>query len=158
MNMPFQQLMRNRFFAHLLIGVAVVGGASSSVAWAQFEDVSEAEEAAANKQGRRGQFEISEDTFDQWIYGGRGQAKKFRTRLDSMVSLQIEKCDQYCHLSSEQKDLLLLAASGDITRLEDQVWVVREKTADDEGSEESEEPEEAQAGMEAGADDHSADE
>ncbi len=38
------------------------------------------------------------------------------------------------------------------------VWVVREKTADDEGSEESGEPEEAQAGMEAGADDHSADE
>lgn len=120
------KIARRLFLAALPTLVWVVVGAASSTLWAQFEDVAE-EKAAANNRRQQGHFEVSEENFDQWIYGGRGQQKQHRARIDSMVSLQIEKVDQVCGLSPKQKELLKLAAQGDITRFEDRVEVVREK-------------------------------
>jgi hypothetical protein len=126
MTMFIQQIVRAPCFAWLLIAIAFAGGLPSSVAWAQFEDVGEEEEAGQNR-GRRGHFQIDENQFDQWVYGGSGNARQHRARLDSMVSLQLERYDRICHLSSKQKDLLRLAAQGDIKRLEESVQVARKK-------------------------------
>lgn len=115
---------RLRFFALLLFAIALA--VPASVVWAQFEDIGEEEEAAANQQANNG-FEVSEETFYQWVYGSAGRTGRQRDWLDSMASLHIDSYDRACDLSPEQKNLLRLAAQGDIKRFEDEARIVKQK-------------------------------
>ena len=126
MIMSTQRLVSAPCFALLLVAIGATGGIPVPAAWAQFEDVREAEGAARN-QPQHGHFAFPEDQFDQWVYGRKASKKQHRERLDALVSLQLDRYDRMYQLSPKQKDLLRLAAQGDIKRLEDAVEIARKK-------------------------------
>ncbi len=64
---------------------------------------------------------VSDDQFDQWIFGSSRTARAGRSRLESLLVLQVEDVATMCALSPSQKQKLLLAGRGDIKRFLDQV-------------------------------------
>lgn len=62
-------------------------------------------------------FVMEENQFNQWLYGGTGQA----IDQDSEVTLMIEFVDRASHLTNEQKDKLRLAGQGDYARFKQDV-------------------------------------
>ena len=62
----------------------------------------------------------TDETFDQWVFGSRTPAAA-RTRLNSLLTLQIEDVDRTCSLTPEQKTKLELAGKGDVKHLYDRV-------------------------------------
>ncbi len=73
------------------------------------------------------QFVVADENFDQWVFGGRGNAAAVRKRFDSQLILQVEELERMCGISEAQKKKLQLAGRGDIKRLFDQVEVLRKK-------------------------------
>ena len=65
--------------------------------------------------------------FDQWVFQGSGNAEASRQQIKSRLKLQIDEIDRVCKLNKDQKDKLMLAASGDAKRFFDQVDEVRKK-------------------------------
>jgi hypothetical protein len=68
--------------------------------------------------------------FDQQIFGGNGgngNAAVARTKLDSLLTLQVEEIERNCEVSAAQKKKLLLAGRGDIKRFFDRVEEVRQQ-------------------------------
>ncbi len=62
----------------------------------------------------------TDETFDQWVFGQRTAAAS-RTRLLSLLTLQIEDVDRTCGLTDAQKAKLELAGKGDVKHLYDRV-------------------------------------
>ena len=62
----------------------------------------------------------TDETFDQWVFGSRTPSAA-RTRLNSLLTLQIEDVDRNCNLTPEQKIKLELAGKGDVKHLYDRV-------------------------------------
>jgi len=110
-----------RRVALTLAVLAFVGG--SNVAHAQ-DDVDVEDAPAVEPQQR---FVVADKNFDQWVFGGRGNAAAVRKRFDSQLSLQVEELERICGLSEDQKKKLQLAGRGDIKWLFDQVDVLRKK-------------------------------
>jgi hypothetical protein len=72
------------------------------------------------------QFVMADENFDQWIFGARNAATG-RSRLDSLLALQIEDVDRTCGLTESQKKKLLLAGRGDLKRFFDRIEDKRKK-------------------------------
>src|SRR5688500_11993448 len=62
-------------------------------------------------------FELNEQTFNQWLYS----ASQGTFDPDSELALTIEAVDRVCTLSDSQKDKLELAGRGDFARFEQRV-------------------------------------
>ena len=62
----------------------------------------------------------TDETFDQWVFGSRTPSAA-RTRLNSLLTLQIEDVDRTCVLTPEQRAKLELAGKGDVKHLYDRV-------------------------------------
>ena len=73
------------------------------------------------------QFIWGEETFDQWVFGNMGGAGTNRTRLESMLALQIEDVERACSLTPAQKKKLQLAGRGDLKRFYESVEEKRKK-------------------------------
>jgi hypothetical protein len=73
------------------------------------------------------QFMVADENFDQWVFGGRGNAAAIRKRFDSQLILHVEEIERTCGISESQKQKLQLAGRGDIKRLFDRVEVLRKK-------------------------------
>jgi hypothetical protein len=108
----------------LLLCVAILAlSAGSSVARAQ-DDV-EVEDLPAVDVPQ--QFVVADENFDQWVFGGRGNASVIRRRFDSQLILQVDEIERMCGISEVQKKKLQLAGRGDIKRLFDRVEELRKK-------------------------------
>lgn len=71
-------------------------------------------------------FEVPEETFDQWVFGGK-TASQVTKRLNSLLTLQVDSVERACGLSDSQKDKLQLAGRGDMKRFFDSVEEKRKK-------------------------------
>jgi hypothetical protein len=108
---------------HLLAVAILAYAASSSVVRAQ-DDVEVEDVPAVDVQQ---QFVVADENFDQWVFGGRGNASVIRKRFDSQLILQVDEIERMCGISEVQKKKLHLAGRGDIKRLFDQVEELRKK-------------------------------
>ncbi len=70
---------------------------------------------------------MTNDQFDQWVFGGSRNSRAGRNKLDSLLTLQIDDVARICALSDDQKKKLLLAGRGDIKRFFDLVEEKRKK-------------------------------
>ena len=107
--------------------LAVLG--SGGTCWSQVVDVElheEAEDNAAAQPGLRA-WVMTDDQFDQWIFGGPRNSRAGRNKLDSLLTLQVDDVARMCTLSEAQKKKLLLAGRGDIKRFFDLVEEKRKK-------------------------------
>ena len=66
-------------------------------------------------------FAIADENFDMWLFGGGRNSQAARARLESILSLEIDRLDKYCAMSEAQKKKLTLAGRGDIKRFFDKV-------------------------------------
>src|SRR5208283_5075319 len=89
--------------------------------------VEEEAEANAAAQPARGVWVMTDDQFDQWVFGGPRNSKAGRNKLDSLLALQVDDVARMCPLSEVQKKKLLLAGRGDIKRFFDKVEEKRKK-------------------------------
>jgi hypothetical protein len=90
-------------------------------------DVEVEEEAEVAVQPNQAVFILTDDQFDQWVFGGPRNSKAGRNKLDSLLALQVDDVARMCTLSEVQKKKLLLAGRGDIKRFFDQVEEKRRK-------------------------------
>ncbi len=95
--------------------------------WSQVVDVEVEEEAEVAVQPNQAVFILTDDQFDQWVFGGPRNSKAGRNKLDSLLALQVDDVARMCTLSEVQKKKLLLAGRGDIKRFFDQVEEKRKK-------------------------------
>jgi hypothetical protein len=74
-------------------------------------------------------FFMNDAQFDQWVFGNMGAANAAtaRTKLDSLLTLQVDDLERTCSLTSVQKKKLLLAGRGDIKRFFDRIEDIRKK-------------------------------
>jgi hypothetical protein len=101
-------------------------GSVASPARAQ-DDVPVEENPQAHAEEQQQQFMVADETFDQWVFGARGNALAGKTRLESALLVQIENIDRLCSLTEEQRQKLRLAGRGDIKRLLDRIEQLRKK-------------------------------
>ena len=106
----------------LALAVLAIAGANNI---ARAQDDVEVEDAPPVEPQQ--QFVVADENFDQWVFGGRGNAANIRKRFDSQLTLQVEELERMCGLSETQKKKLQLAGRGDIKRLFDQVEERRKK-------------------------------
>ena len=66
-------------------------------------------------------FMISDDNFDMWLFGGGRNSQAAQTRLESILSLEVDRLDKNCSMTDTQKKKLMLAGRGDIKRFFDKV-------------------------------------
>ena len=111
MNPIAQHLARFACTALLIAGIA-------PGARAQADD--DPEEIAPQAQPQPA-FTINEVNFNQWAFGGRGDANTIRQRLDSVLTLKVEEVERACSLTEAQSKKLRLAGRGDIKRFSDRV-------------------------------------
>jgi len=71
-------------------------------------------------------FDVPEETFDQWVFGGKTTSQVTK-RLDSLLLLQVESVQRACELSDAQKKKLQLAGRGDMKRFFGSVEEMRQK-------------------------------
>lgn len=67
------------------------------------------------------QIVVSDSNFDQWIYGNGRNAESLRSKLETLLNLQVDDAQRTCKLSDTQKRKLLLAGRGDIKRIFDKI-------------------------------------
>ena len=72
---------------------------------------------------------MTDDQFDQWVFGGPRNSRAGSHKLDSLLTLQVDDVARMCTLSEAQKKKLLLAGRGDIKRFFDKVEEKRKKFA-----------------------------
>jgi hypothetical protein len=92
------------------------------------EDVEEekADEVAAARVNRAF-FVLNDAQFDQWVFGGPRNSRAGRSRLDALLSLQVDAVARTCGVSDLDRKKLLLAGRGDIKRFFDLVEEKRKK-------------------------------
>ena len=87
------------------------------------------EEAPVPAAPMNGGFMFNNAQFDQWVFGNIGMANAgaARTKLESLLSLNVEDLERTCGLTPVQQKKLLLAGRGDIKRFFDRVEDLRKK-------------------------------
>jgi hypothetical protein len=80
------------------------------------DDAEEGVQPAANRA-----FVMSDEQFDQWVFGGPSNSHGNRGKLDSLLILEVDDVGRWCGLSESQKKKLILAGRGDIKRFYDEV-------------------------------------
>jgi hypothetical protein len=70
------------------------------------------------------QFQLTEAQFDAWISNGRGEPVDL---VESQLTAQLDRLDDACNLSDDQRQKLLLAGRGDIERFLADIAAVRAK-------------------------------
>lgn len=117
----------------LLAAAALLAVAVAAPAARAQDDEDEEEEAKPAVVNRFNGFVANDVQFDQWVFGnmGMGNAAAARTKLDSLLTLNVEDVDRTCGLTPVQKKKLLLAGRGDIKRFFDKVDEVRKKFTKD---------------------------
>ena len=100
---------------------------SGRTCWSQAVDVEVEEEAEVAVQANQAVFMMTDDQFDQWVFGGPRNSRAGRNKLDSLLTLQVDDVARLCTLSEAQKKKLLLAGRGDIKRFFDMVEEKRKK-------------------------------
>jgi hypothetical protein len=113
-----------RLFRRAVLALTVLAFADIA-SFARAQDDVEVEDAPAVEPQQ--QFVVADENFDQWVFGGRGNAASIRKRFDSQLTVQVEELERMCGLSETQKKKLQLAGRGDVKRLFDQVDELRKK-------------------------------
>src|SRR5208283_2852518 len=115
------------FRLHLAAALLAALG-SGRTCWSQVT-VGEEEEVENNAvlQPAHAVFMMTDDQFDQWVFGGPRNSRAGRDKLDSLLTLQVDDVARMCALSEAQKKKLLLAGHGDIKRFFDLVEEKRKK-------------------------------
>jgi hypothetical protein len=90
-------------------------------------DVEVREEENVAVQPGREVFVMTDDQFDQWVFGGPRNSRAGRNKLDSLLTLQIDDVARNFTLTEDQKKKLLLAGRGDIKRFLELVEEKRRK-------------------------------
>ena len=72
-------------------------------------------------------FVLSDDQFDQWVFGAPRNSGGGRNKLDTLLTLQVEDVARVCRLTEIQKKKLQLAGHGDIKRFFEKVDEKRKK-------------------------------
>ena len=72
-------------------------------------------------------FILTDDQFDQWVFGAPRNSRAGRNKLDSLLTLEVDEVANTCALSELQKKKLVLAGRGDIKRFFDKVEEKRKK-------------------------------
>lgn len=78
--------------------------------------------ACASATHAQNQFDLNEQTFNQWLYGNSRPVN-----VASELSAEIEGVDRVCNLTREQKEKLKLAGRGDEVRFAERVAELRER-------------------------------
>jgi hypothetical protein len=120
---------RSCWFRLHLAAALVAALGSGRTCWSQVVDGEVEEEAEVAVQPNRAVFMLTDDQFDQWVFGGPRNSRAGRNKLDSLLALQVDEVSRMCTLSEAQKKKLLLAGRGDIKRFFDQVEEKRKKFA-----------------------------
>jgi hypothetical protein len=84
------------------------------------------EEEAVVQPGQR-VWVMTDDQFDQWVFGAPRNPRGGRNKLDSLLTLHVDDVARICHLTEAQKRKLLLAGRGDIKRFFEKVDEKRKK-------------------------------
>lgn len=84
-------------------------------------DIDEAVEEAVEVGPVQRAFVLSDDQFDQWVFGGPRNSTAGQSKLDTQLSLQVEDVARVCRLTEMQKQKMLLAGHGDIKRFFEKV-------------------------------------
>ena len=66
-------------------------------------------------------FVLNDAQFDSWAFGGKWPDTTIRSKLDSLLTMQIDEIDRNSTLTEAQRNKLRLAGSGDIKRFVDRV-------------------------------------
>ena len=106
--------------------LTLLAGAGSTLR-AQAVDVEVEEETEVDRPQVPGAWVMTDDQFDQWVFGGPRNSRAGRSKLDARLTLQIDDLSRMCKLSEDQKKKLLLAGHGDIKRFFEQVEEKRKK-------------------------------
>jgi hypothetical protein len=120
----------DRFFllrSHLAVALLVLAPGAGRICRSQVVDVEEDVEVNAAAQPAQGVWIMTDDQFDQWVFGGPRNSRAGRNKLDSLLALQVDDVARMCSLSEAQKKKLLLAGRGDIKRFFDRVEEKRKK-------------------------------
>ena len=120
---------RSCWFRLHLAAALVAALGSGRACWSQVVDVEVEEEDEVAVQPNRAVFMLTDDQFDQWVFGGPRNSRAGRDKLDSLLTLQVDDVARMCALSEAQKKKLLLAGRGDIKRFFDKVEEKRKKFA-----------------------------
>lgn len=97
---------------HAIWGAALRGAAwAVVVAWL---------EAPAPAQ----QFQLTDAQFDSWVTNGRGSPAQI---VESQLAAQLDRLDDACKLSDDQRQKLLLAGRGDVERFLGEMSALRAK-------------------------------
>jgi hypothetical protein len=126
-----------RICLHLTV-LLISGGMAAGNSWAQGlvveNNVEVAPEASEDEVDEvaaapvnRAFFVLNDAQFDQWVFGDPGNSRGGRSRLDSLLSLQVDEVGRTCHVSDLDRKKLLLAGRGDIKRFFDLVEEKRRK-------------------------------
>ena len=84
------------------------------------------EEAPNQEVRNRGEFAVMNINVDQQIFQPQGNEAAARTQINNMLKLRMLEIGTVCQLTEEQKQKLMLAASGDIHRFFSAVDAVRQ--------------------------------
>jgi hypothetical protein len=103
----------------LLVSLVIIAMARPALAQDDEDEV----EAPAVVQ----RFMMSDENFDQWVFGGMGNAGAARNRLAMLLTLQIADIEGACSLRPAQKKTLELAGRGDVKRFFESVEEKRRK-------------------------------
>lgn len=121
----FSALTRRMLFFACLVGVATCSLTTCSLTTAQQPVVEDEEDEVVPMQ--QFGFVMPEENFEQWIFQRHGNAAQARVALKSTLQMQIDAVDRDCQLTDAQKQRLLLAGKGDMSRFFDRVEQVRKK-------------------------------
>jgi hypothetical protein len=116
------RLLRRLLTAATLLAI-IAGGPS-----ARAQDDDDEDEAPAPPAPVNG-FAMNDAQFDQWVFGNMGAANAgvARSKLDSLLTLQVDDLERTCSLTLVQKKKLMLAGRGDIKRFFDRIEDIRKK-------------------------------
>jgi len=116
------------FRLHLAAALLAALG-SGRTCWSQVTVGEEEVENNAVLQPAQAVFMMTDEQFDQWVFGGPRNSRAGSSKLDSLLTLQVDDVARMCTLSEAQKKKLLLAGRGDIKRFFDKVEEKRKKFA-----------------------------
>ena len=116
--------LRRRSQEQIIVREVRVGQAAESPAE---QDADEAAPANGAMMAMQAGFVMTDDQFDQWVFGAPRNPRAGRNKLDSLLTFEVDDVARTCRLSEVQKKKLLLAGRGDIKRFFDKVEEKRKK-------------------------------
>ena len=115
-----KDISRRLLWAAVLIGTVMAGP------WAWGQDDDEPVENAV-VQAPQFAFTLSDQQFDMWAFGNRGNAESVRSMFDGLLSRKTLSVNRLCGLTRAQSKKLELAGRGDVKRYFDRFEEKREK-------------------------------